>query len=139
MNNFSRKLARTVVAGALAAVAVVVSAPAASAAARDGRCDNNEFCLYWGGGSSVTSLSDFAASLGNYGETQPTCYEFKTPGLPGYGECIKNNAVKACNLRSRAVRVYFNSYHQGPYDTIPAESCHGLSITFLNNASHLFL
>lgn len=62
MNNFSRKLARTVVAGALAAVAVAVATPAASAAARDGVCNTNEFCLYWGVNSSG-SLSDFTTSI----------------------------------------------------------------------------
>jgi hypothetical protein len=138
MNNFSRKLARTVVAGALAGVAVAVSAPAASAAARDGRCDNNEFCFY-AANSSTVSLSDFTTSIDNYGETQPTCYEFRTPGLFGYGECIKNNAVRVCNLRSSPVRVFFNSYHKGTYDTIPAETCTLLYNTLFENASHLFL
>jgi hypothetical protein len=37
------------------------------------------------------------------------------------------------------VRVYFNSDHKGPYDTIPAESCALLDNTLFNNASHLFL
>ena len=138
MNNFSRSLARTAVAGALAAVAVAVAAPAASAAARDGKCDNNEFCLYWAQ-ESLGSLSDFTTSIGNYGTSQPTCYEFRTSGQAGYGECVKNNAASACNKRSKAVRVYFNSYHEGPYDTIPAESCRDLSNTLFDNASHLFL
>ncbi|MDX8049205.1 peptidase inhibitor family I36 protein [Lentzea sp. BCCO 10_0798] len=138
MNNFSRKLARTVVAGALAAVAVAVATPAASAAGRDGACNNNEFCLYWGPGK-FGSLSDFTTSIDTYGETQPTCYEYRTPGRPGYRECVKNNAMSACNNRSRAVRVYFNSYHEGPYDTIPAKACRDLVNTENQNASHLFL
>jgi len=27
-----------------------------------------------------------------YGDSQPTCYDFRTPNLPGCGECVKNNA-----------------------------------------------
>ncbi|MFJ5988037.1 hypothetical protein [Lentzea sp. NPDC092896] len=138
MSNLSRTLARTAVAGTLAAVAVAVATPAASAAARDGKCDNNEFCYYWANSNNV-SLSDFASSLKNYGETQPSCYEYRTPGTLGYGECIKNNAVRACNNRSKPVRVYFNSNHEGTYDTIPAETCTLLDNTLFNNASHLFL
>ncbi|GHH36248.1 peptidase inhibitor family I36 protein [Lentzea cavernae] len=134
MNKFTKK----VLAGAIAAVAVLVATPAASAAARDGVCNTNEFCLYWAP-ESLGSLSDFTTSIGNYGTSQPTCYEFRTPGLLGYGECIKNNAASACNKRSKAVRVYFNSYHEGVYDTIPANACRELSKTLFDNASHLFL
>lgn len=134
MDNFSKKL----LAGAIVAVSVLVTAPTASASARNGVCENNEFCFYWANSPSV-SLSDFASSLKNYGETQPTCYEYRTPGALGYQECIKNNAVRVCNLRSRTVRVYFNSDHKGVYDTIPAETCTLLNNTLFNNASHLFL
>ncbi|SER35238.1 peptidase inhibitor family I36 protein [Lentzea albida] len=134
MNNFSKKL----LAGAIAAVSVLVATPAASAAARDGRCDSGEFCLYWGP-DSFGSLSDFTTSIDTYGTSQPTCYEYRTAGQPGFQDCVKNNAMSACNKRSRAVRVYFNSYHEGAYDTIPAGRCQNLVNTENENASHLFL
>lgn len=134
MNNFSKKL----LAGAIAAVAVLVSTPSASAAARNGVCETNEFCLYWGPGTAW-SASDFTTSIDTYGTSQPTCYEFKTPDRGGYEQCVKNNAEHACNFRSRAVRVYFNSDHKGAYDTIPAGTCRSLVATKNNNASHLFL
>ncbi|SFR18221.1 hypothetical protein SAMN04488564_104744 [Lentzea waywayandensis] len=138
MNNFSRKLARTVVAGALAAVAVAVATPAASAAARDGVCNDNEICLYHfsnlGG-----SLSDFTGNIANYGDSQPTCYEFKKPSAAGYLQCVKNNAASACNTTNRDIRVYFNSNYGGKYDTVPANTCRNLVNTYYENASHKFI
>jgi hypothetical protein len=134
----TRKIARTLVAGALAAVAIAVATPAASAAARDGVCNDNEFCLYHFS-AFAGSLSDFTTSIDNYGDSQPSCYEFKKPSAAGYLECVKNNAASACNKRDRAVRVYFNSFHKGSYDTIPANSCRNLTNTYYENASHLFL
>ena len=61
--------------------------------APDGKCDNNEFCLLH---ISTVSLSDFASSSTNYGETQPSCFEYRTPGCSAI-ECVKNNAARACN------------------------------------------
>jgi hypothetical protein len=134
MNNFSKKL----LAGAIAAVAVLVATPAASAAARDGVCNNNEFCLYHfselGG-----SLSDFTGNVSNYGDSQPTCYEFKKPSAAGYLKCVKNNAASACNTFDRDIRVYFNSGYGGKYDTVPANTCRNLTNTYYENASHKFI
>ena len=42
------------------------------------------------------SISDFTASLDDYGATQPTCYEFKGAGA-GKGVCVKNNAASVWN------------------------------------------
>jgi len=138
MSNFSRKLARTAVAGALAAVAVAVAAPAASAAARDGNCDNNEFCLYHFS-YFAGSISDFTGNISNYGDSQPTCYEFRKPSAAGYLKCVKNNAASACNTTDRDIRVYFNSGYRGKYDTVPANTCRNLDNTYYENASHMFI
>lgn len=50
-------------------------------------------------------MSDFTTSIPEYGNTQPTCYDFKGPGV-GKGECVKNNAASAYNRRSGTVRLY---------------------------------
>lgn len=134
MNNFSKKL----LAGVFAALFVTVAAPTASAAGRDGVCNDNEFCLYhfsnWAG-----SLSDFTGNVPDYGDSQPTCYEFKKPSAAGYLECVKNNAASACNTFDRDIRVYFNSGYRNAYDTVPANTCRNLSKTYYENASHRFI
>jgi hypothetical protein len=125
------------VAAATVLPAVSASTPAA-AAARNGRCETGEVCFYYltnrGG-----SLSDFTGSLDNYGSSQPTCYEFKTPGLPGYQQCMKNNVESVWNLSSHAVRVYFNSGYCGASQTVAAGAVANLNSTLIdNNASHQF-
>ncbi|WP_328451331.1 peptidase inhibitor family I36 protein [Amycolatopsis sp. NBC_00438] len=122
--------------GALLLVVANSTAPA-SAATRQGTCESGEVCFYFYAGSQG-SLSDFTGSLDNYGATQPSCYEFKTPQMSGYGQCMKNNARSVRNLTGKAVRVYFNSGYCGSYDTIPANSAHDLSVAYDNNASHQF-
>ena len=111
----------------------------ASAAARDGHCNAGEFCYYNQSGL-IGSLSDFGGSVADYGTSQPTCYEFKSPGA-GQFECVKNNAASATNNSSHTVRVYYNSYYGGTYQDIPPHT----SVQRLNaalyyeNASHKFL
>jgi hypothetical protein len=122
--------------GALLVVMVNSTAPA-SAATRNGTCESGEICFYFYEGLGG-SLSDFTGSLDNYGATQPSCYEFKTPGLPGFETCMKNNAQSVWNRTGRAARVYFNSGYCGNYDTVNANSWRNLSVTFDNNASHQF-
>ncbi|MET1072172.1 MAG: peptidase inhibitor family I36 protein [Umezawaea sp.] len=110
----------------------------ASAAARDGNCQTNEFCYYWGSGQTG-SLSDFTASVADYGKTQPTCYDYKGAGA-GKGTCIKNNAASVENNSSRVVRVFFNTGQVGVYQDIPAHSKRELNGSLIaNNASHKFL
>ena len=66
------------------------------------------------------SVSDFTGSIGDYGTTQPSCYDFKGAGA-GKGKCIKNAAASVWNRSSQTVRVYFNSGHTGTYqDFAPA-------------------
>ena len=89
-------------------------APVATAAtARNGICEDYEFCLYHGLNFSG-SVSDFAASsIANYGATQPDCYEFRGTGT-GQGECVKNNAQSARNrTHIYVVKVYYNSDYKG--------------------------
>jgi hypothetical protein len=120
------------------ALAVPFAGPASAGTPRDGHCDLGEFCLYWGYGRTG-SLSDFNGSITNYGDSQPTCYEFISPGL-GKGECVKNNAVSAWNnTQGHRVTVYFNSGHKGASDTLYPGSKRDLSGTLqFENASHKF-
>jgi hypothetical protein len=134
-----RTLIRAAIAAAGAAVMLGVAPTTASAATpRNGACEGGEICFYWGP-DLYGSLSDFTTSLANYGDAQPTCYEFRTRNLPGYQECMKNNAMSAWNRSSRTVRVYFNSNYGGSYDDVPAGTWRNLNNTSNENASHRFL
>jgi hypothetical protein len=124
--------------GALLLVLANSTAPASAATpTRDGHCESGEICFYFYA-DYLGSLSDFTGSLDNYGATQPSCYEFKTPGLSGYGLCMKNNARSVWNRTGKAARVYFNSGYCGNYDPVAANSSRNLSVTYDNNASHQF-
>ena len=136
--SITKILVRVLVGMVGATMLATVSSPSATAATpRNGVCEAGEFCLYFlpnrGG-----SVSDFTTSVPNYGTSQPTCYEFRTPGLAGYQQCIKNNAESAWNRTSTAVRVYFNSNYCGPSDLVSANSARNLDVTFDDNASHKF-
>lgn len=132
------RLVRAMVAavGAVTLVGVGTMPATATANARDGVCDDGEFCLYYlsnrGG-----SVSDFTTSISNYGATQPTCYEFKGPGA-GQGECVKNNAMSAWNRRDSGVDVFFYSNYGNPSDYVGPNSWRNLNVTSNENASHRF-
>lgn len=84
-------------------------------------------------------ISDFAASVSDYGTTQPTCYDFKSAGS-GQGLCIKNNAESVWNRSTHSVRVYYNTGYGGTYQTIAAGAKVNLNAAlYLNNASHRFI
>ena len=109
----------------------------ATDAARDGHCDDGEFCYYYNSGNQG-SISDFTSSVSDYGTSQPSCYDFKGSGN-GKGECIKNNAASVWNRTSGAVTVYFNSGYGGAPDVIESGYKGNLSSTLYNqNASHRF-
>jgi hypothetical protein len=134
----TRGLVRAAIAvvGAAMLVAIGSQTPAA-ATARNGVCEAGEICFYYY--MNLTgSVSDFTGPLDNYGNSQPSCYEFRTPGLPGYGTCMKNNAESVWNRTSRYAHVYFNSGYCGRFDIVAANASRNLSITFNNNASHQF-
>jgi len=132
-------LARHLAAGAsvlvLAAGAFAVPASTASAAGRDGVCDSGEVCFYYNS-NQQGSVSDFTDSVGNYGNTQPSCYDFKGSGN-GKGKCLKNEAASVTNRTDKPVTVYYNSNYQGASQTIPAGASVNLNSTLKNqNASH---
>ncbi len=58
---------------------VLLMAQPASAAARNGVCDSGEFCYYYNS-DEAGSISDFTNSVGDYGTTEPSCYDFKGSG-----------------------------------------------------------
>jgi len=119
--------------------ATVVAAPSAQAAGRDGTCTTGEFCLYYNS-DQQGSVSDFPAagleSIPDYG-TGTSCYVFKTAGVAGSGQCVKNNAASVRNLTTKSVTVYFNSGYGGATQTIAAGAAANLNATLKNNnASH---
>lgn len=125
----------------VAGTAVVITTPVlaavspAYAAARDGHCDSGEFCYYYNSGEAG-SISDFTSSLGNYGTTQPSCYDFKGAGN-GKGKCVKNNAASVWNRTGKTVTVYYNSNYGGAHQSFAAGAKGNLNATLKNNdASH---
>jgi hypothetical protein len=121
---------------AFAIITSVLSvASPASAAARDGVCDNGEFCYYYNS-NEAGSVSDFTESIEDYGTTQPTCYEFKGAGN-GQGLCVKNEAASVWNRTSKTVVVYYNSDFKGATQSFAAGAKGNLNATLKNNnASH---
>lgn len=139
MTIWRRRIVRTAIAvGAAAVLALTMESTATAATARNGVCEVGEFCLYWGL-NRTGSVSDFNGSISNYGDSQPTCYEFKGPGI-GQGECVKNNAASAWNrTTANTVTVYFNSGYAGPSDVFTPGQAKNLVNTYLENASHRFV
>ena len=82
------------------------------------------------------SLSDFSSSVANYGDSRPSCYEFK-----GYGEsrgtCMKNEVASVENRTGLPVTIYFNSGYRGDSQVVPAGASANLVDDLKNdNASH---
>ncbi|MFI0791845.1 SpoIID/LytB domain-containing protein [Micromonospora rubida] len=122
----------------VALAGVAVAPGVASAAGRDGACDSGEFCYYYNS-NQAGSISDFTDSLGDYGTTQPSCYEFKGAGS-GQGVCVKNNAASVWNRTGKSVRVYFNSNFAGASQDFADGAKGNLNATLKNNnASHQLL
>ncbi|MFD9698368.1 peptidase inhibitor family I36 protein [Lentzea sp. NPDC059081] len=119
-----------------ALISASFGAGAANAAtARNGVCESGEFCLYYNS-NQAGSVSDFDTSIPDYGDDQPSCYEFKSDGN-GKGLCVKNNAAAVWNRTSSSVTVYFNSGYAGPKQTIAAGAKANLNSDLKNeNASH---
>jgi hypothetical protein len=111
------------------------AATASAATARNGSCEAGEFCLYFNS-NQEGSVSDFNTSISDYGDDQPSCYEFKSAGN-GQGLCVKNNAAAVWNRTSGPVTVYFNSGYAGPRQTIAAGAKANLNSDLKNeNAAH---
>ena len=119
----------------LTASAFLIPTSAASAAERDGVCDEGEVCFYYNS-NGEGSVSDFSSSVPNYGGSQPNCYEFKGDGN-GRGECVKNNVASVWNRTGQSVTIYYNSNYSGPSQTIPDGEPVNLRPDLKNeNASH---
>ena len=133
----ARRAATALAVAGASLVGAIAVAPSATAAGRNGICETGEFCYYYNS-DNAGSVSDFTTSLGNYGATQPDCYDFKGVGS-GQGLCIKNDAASVWNRSSVPVTVYYNSYYGGASQTIPAGTQVNLNATLKNNnASHRF-
>jgi len=102
-------------------------------------CEPGEFCLYYGANRGG-SVSDFNGSVSNYGNSQPSCYEFVGPGT-GKGACIKNNAGSAWNRTTGyTVFVYYTSGYQGASQAFGVGQAANLNSSLWdNNASHRFI
>ena len=132
-----KKLAYAGLAGLVLGATVLVAAPSAQAAARDGICQSGEFCLYYNS-DHAGSVSDFTTSISDYGATQPECYEFKGAGA-GQGQCVKNNAASVWNRTSGSVTVFYNSGYSGDSQTFATGAKVNLNATLKNdNAGHRF-
>ncbi len=137
MKILSKTLTMAGVAIAVALPTLAVSSPA-SAASRDGVCNDSEFCYYYNS-DEAGSISDFTGSIDDYGTTQPSCYDFKGAGN-GKGLCVKNNAASVWNRSSKTVRVYYNSGFAGSHQDFAPGAKGNLNATLKNNnASHEFL
>lgn len=139
MNSFARAV--SVVGACIAVTAMLPTQPAAAATLRNGVCESGEFCYYWGSNNSY-AVSDLPRQLKNYGDTQPTCYDYK--GSLGHsGECIKNNARSVWNRTPYEIVVGFHSNCGGPFQTVASgeranlgASDHGEVNLSRENASH---
>ncbi|SER98246.1 peptidase inhibitor family I36 protein [Lentzea albida] len=106
-----------------------------AATERNGSCESGEFCLYYNS-DQAGSVSDFAGSVADYGDSQPSCYEFKSAGN-GQGVCVKNNAASVWNKTNKAVTVFYNSNYGGAKQTFAAGAKGNLKAELKNeNASH---
>ncbi|RSN32734.1 cell surface protein [Amycolatopsis sp. WAC 04169] len=120
---------------ALALSGTLVVTPSAQAAtARNGVCEDGEFCLYYNS-NQQGSVSDFDASVGNYG-TGSDCYHFLGAGA-GKGLCVKGNAASVWNRRDAVVTVFFKNGWTGPIDSFTHGVKGNLTSTYNENAGHL--
>ncbi|RKS76717.1 SpoIID/LytB domain protein [Actinomadura pelletieri DSM 43383] len=116
----------------------VTAAPASAAEARNGKCEEGEFCYYYNS-NNKGSISDFNNSVANYGDKQPSCYDFKGPGT-GKGKCVKNNAASIWNRTGKTVRVHYNSNNRGAHQDFNKDAKANLNRSLKNqNASHSLL
>lgn len=109
--------------------------PLANAAtARNGICEDGEFCLYYNS-NQQGSVSDFGASVRNYG-TGSDCYHFLGPGA-GRGKCVKNDAASVWNRRDAVVTVFYKSGWKGQIDSFTHGVKRNLTSTYNENAGHM--
>ncbi|GAB3535603.1 hypothetical protein GCM10027403_13540 [Arthrobacter tecti] len=129
-----RSLAVGALTATVAAGGAIASVPA-YAADRDGKCNDGEFCYFYNS-DHKGSVSDFTKSVGDYGTSQPECFEFRGDGK-GKGECIKNEAASAWNRTGKDVTVYFNSNYGGATQVFkPGQKVNLKGSLYNGNASH---
>ncbi|WP_050671367.1 M23 family metallopeptidase [Luteipulveratus halotolerans] len=115
--------------------AAVSGHSAAQAADRNGKCEKGEFCYNFNS-DLKGAWSDFTSSVGDYGTTQPSCYDFKGKAK-GHGKCIKNDAGGFWNKTNKPVTIYFNSGYAGRSVTVkPGAKGKLPAAVYNNNASH---
>ena len=115
--------------------AAVSGHSAAQAADRNGKCEKGEFCYNYNS-NLKGAWSDFTSSVGDYGTTQPSCYDFKGKAK-GHGKCVKNEAGGFWNRSSKPVTIYFNSGYAGKHVTVkPGAKGKMPAAVYNNNASH---
>ncbi|MFC7404488.1 GH25 family lysozyme [Georgenia alba] len=111
------------------------SAPDPDPEARNGVCERGEFCLYYNS-DNEGSVSDFNTSIEDYGDEQPTCYEFRGPGNGQY-RCVKNDTASVWNRTGETVTVFYNSGYAGPRQSFAPGVRANLNATLKNeNAAH---
>lgn len=124
----------------LAAIGLTIGVgamPAQAATARNGVCESGEFCYYYNS-NYAGSVSDFNSSISNLGDSQPSCYDFKSAGA-GQSICVKNHAASVWNRTSGPVTVYYNSGYSGASQAVASGGQANLIAALKNNnASHLF-
>ncbi len=130
-----RRASTSLLAVLVLVLATLITAPAAQAVSRDGRCDSGEFCYYYNS-DNQGSISDFTTSVGDYGTEQPSRYDFKGEGR-GKGRCIKNDAASVWNRTGKSVRVHYNSNYGGTSQAFEPGAKRNLNKDlYNNNASH---
>jgi murein DD-endopeptidase MepM/ murein hydrolase activator NlpD len=114
---------------------LMIAAPAHAADARNGVCEDGEFCLYFNS-DNQGSLVDFSGSVKDYG-TGADCVKFISAGS-GRGQCVKNNAASAWNRKSVPATIFFHSDWSGAIDSFIAGKKGNLRADLKNeNAGHI--
>lgn len=120
---------------ALALSGTLLVTPLAQAAtARNGVCEDGEFCLYYNS-NQQGSVSDFDASVRDYG-TGADCYHFLGAGN-GKGQCVKDEAASVWNRRDAVVTVFYKTGWTGQIDTFTHGVKANLTSTYNENAGHM--
>ncbi|MER5637887.1 hypothetical protein ABT095_13135 [Kitasatospora sp. NPDC002227] len=128
-----------IAAAAVSALALgTVAVGASPASASPGGCVYNvDACLFY--------HSNYAGAFNGDGgnDTYGAAWYFEgcsNGNCDGQGQGVKNNTASVENLNSRTLRIFVNSYQQGPYQDIPGHTWTNLNSTlYNNNASQMFL
>ncbi len=128
-------LKKFVFAALVALLGSLLVATPAQADARNGVCEDGEFCLYYNSNHDG-SLVDFTGNVQDYG-TGSGCVKFISSGS-GRGQCVKNNAASAWNRKSVPVTIFYKSTWSGAIDSFISGKKANLSASLKNeNAGHI--